>query len=124
VSRLAPLRALALLLALPGCAIELAGFVNDKTGSARIATTEALIDEAGQCPADLRIDPATFRGREGDGLLGLTECELVALKGPPTSVQLGASSTHKRETMLLYSDSSAGKTIYLFADNRLIKIIR
>jgi hypothetical protein len=81
--------ATALACLLPGCAIEMAGVVNDKTASARIATSEALVDEIGRCPADLNIDPSTFRGREGDGLLGLTECELVAIKGPPTSVQLG-----------------------------------
>jgi hypothetical protein len=110
-------------LALGGCAVEVAGFANDKSASARIATTEAVVGEDGRCTADVSIDPATFRGREGDGLLGVTECELVALKGQPLSVQTGASSRAKRETTMLYMDPT-GKTIYLFANNRLVQIVR
>lgn len=106
-----------------GCAVEVAGFANDKSATARVATSEAVVTEDGRCSADLSIDPATFRGREGNGLLGLTECELVALKGPPLSVQTGASSRAKRETTMLYMDNT-GKTIYLFADNRLVQIVR
>jgi hypothetical protein len=109
---------------LAGCAAQVTGFANDKVASATVSTAEATVDESGTCPAGLVIDPSTFRGREGDGLLGLTECELVSLKGPPTSVQTGASSSHKRETMMLYFDPASGKTIYLFADNRLVRIVR
>jgi hypothetical protein len=108
---------------LGGCAVEVAGFANDKSATARVATSEAVVGEDGRCTADLSIDPATFRGREGDGLLGLTECELVALKGQPLSVQTGASSRAKRETTMLYMDPT-GKTIYLFANNRLVQIVR
>ena len=106
-----------------GCAVEVAGFANDKSASARVATTEAVVGEDGRCTADLSIDPATFRGREGDGLLGLTECELVAAKGVPLSVQSGASSSAKRETTMLYMEPT-GKTIYLFANNRLVRVVR
>jgi hypothetical protein len=115
------LAALACLLA--GCAVEVAGFANDKSATARVATTEAVVGEDGRCTADLSIDPATFRGREGDGLLGMTECQIVALKGEPLSVQTGSSPRAKRETTMLYMDPT-GKTIYLFADNRLVRIVR
>jgi hypothetical protein len=118
------LPALLAMLVLSGCAAQVTGFVNDKTASATVSTAEATVDEAGNCPSGLVIDPSKFRGREGDGLMGATECELVALKGPPTSVQVGASSAHKRETMLLYFDPATGKTIYLFADNRLVRIVK
>jgi hypothetical protein len=109
---------------LAGCAAQVTGFADDKVASAAVSTAEATVDENGGCPAGLVIDPSTFRGREGDGLIGMTECELVAMKGAPLSVQTGASSTHKRETMLLYFDPASGKTIYLFADNRLVRIVR
>lgn len=115
--------ALGLALLLGGCAVEVAGFANDKTATARVATSEAVVGEDGRCTADLSIDPATFRGREGDGMLGMTECEVVAAKGTPLSVQSGASSRAKRETTMLYMDPT-GKTIYLFADNRLVQVVR
>ncbi|MHB2168050.1 hypothetical protein [Alsobacter sp. R-9] len=110
-------------LMLGGCAMEMTGFVNDKSATARVATTEAVVGEDGRCTADLRIDPATFRGREGDGLIGLTECELVALKGEPLSVQTGSSPRAKRETTMLYM-TPTGKVIYLFADNRLVQVVQ
>jgi hypothetical protein len=109
--------------ALGGCAVEVAGFANDKSATARVATSEAVVGEDGRCTADVSIDPATFRGREGDGLLGITECELVAARGQPLSVQSGASSSAKRETTMLYMEPT-GKTIYLFANNRLVRVVR
>jgi hypothetical protein len=110
-------------LGLGGCAVEVGGFVNDKSATARVATSEAIVAEDGRCTADLSIDPATFRGREGNGLLGVTECELVAIKGEPLSVQTGSSPRAKRETTILYMEPS-GKALYLFADNRLVQIVR
>lgn len=112
-----------LALAVGGCAMEIGGFVNDRSATARVSTSEAVVGEDGRCTADLSIDPATFRGREGDGLIGLTECELVAAKGPPLSVQTGASSAAKRETTMLYMEPT-GKTVFLFANNRLVRVIR
>lgn len=112
-----------LALLLTGCAMEVSGFVNDKSVTARAATSEAVVGEDGRCTADLSIDPALFRGREGDGLLGLTECELVAIKGKPLSVQTGASSSAKRETTMLYMEPT-GKAVYLFANNRLVRVVR
>lgn len=109
--------------ALQGCAVEIGGFANDRQASARIATTEAVVGEDGRCTADLSIDPATFRGRDGDGLVGITECELVSIKGDPLSVQTGSSPRAKRETTILYMEPT-GKAVYLFADNRLVRVVR
>jgi hypothetical protein len=110
---------------LSGCAAELVGtgFVNDKSATARVATTEAVVDEEGRCTADLSIDPALFRNRPDSGLVGMTECELVATKGTPLSVQTGASSSARRETTMLYMEPT-GKALYLFANNRLVRVIR
>jgi hypothetical protein len=109
---------------LAGCAAEVTGFRNDKTVTARVATTEAVVDESGRCSATLSIDPAVFRSRTTDqSLIGLTECELVAAKGAPLSVQSGSSPRSKRETTMLYMEPS-GKAIYLFADNRLVRVVR
>ena len=113
----------ALALALGGCALEVGGFVNEKSAVARVATSEAVVGEDGRCTADLSIDPATFRDREGDGLVGVTECELVALKGPPLSVQTGSSPQSRRETTMLYMEPT-GKSIFLFSENRLVRVVR
>lgn len=119
----APVVATALAIVLSGCAVEVGGFMNDKSALARVATTEAVVGEDGRCTADLSIDPSKFRGREGQGLIGVTECELVALKGEPLSVQTGSSPRAKRETTILYMEPT-GKALYLFADNRLVQVVR
>ena len=103
--------------------MQATGFVNDKAVSVRAATTEAVVGEDGKCTATISIDPALFRNKPDDGLLGMTECEIVAIKGEPLSVQTGASSTSRRETTLLYMEPT-GKAVFLFSDNRLIKIVR
>jgi hypothetical protein len=108
---------------LGGCALEVGGFVNEKSAVARVATSEAVVGEDGRCTADLSIDPATFRGRDGESLLGVTECELVALKGPPLSVQTGSSPQSRRETTMLYMEPT-GKSIFLFSENRLVRVVR
>ena len=108
---------------LGGCAMQATGIVNDKSVSVRAATTEAVVAEDGKCTATISIDPALFRNKPDDGLLGMTECEIVAIKGEPLSVQTGASSTSRRETTLLYMEPT-GKAVFLFSDNRLIKIVR
>ncbi len=113
----------AIALLLGGCALEVGGFVNEKSAVARVATSEAVVGEDGRCTADLSIDPATFRGRDGEGLLGVTECELVALKGPPLSVQTGSSPQSRRETTMLYMEPT-GKSIFLFSENRLVRVVR
>lgn len=116
--------ALALVAAsLGGCAMQATGIVNDKSVSVRAATTEAVVGEDGKCTATISIDPALFRNKPDDGLMGMTECEIVAIKGEPLSVQTGSSSTSRRETTMLYMEPT-GKAVFLFSDNRLIKIVR
>jgi hypothetical protein len=108
---------------LGGCAMQATGFVNEKAVSVRAATTEAVVGEDGKCTATISIDPALFRDKPDEGLLGMTECEIVAVKGAPLSVQTGSSSTSRRETTMLYMEPT-GKAVFLFSDNRLIKIVR
>jgi hypothetical protein len=108
---------------LAGCAMQATGFVNDKQATIRAATTEAVVAEDGKCTATISIDPAVFRNKPDDGLLGMTECEIVAIKGPPLSVQTGSSSSSRRETTMLYMEPT-GKAVFLFSENRLIKIVR
>lgn len=108
---------------LGGCAMQATGFVNDKQATIRAATTEAVVAEDGKCTATISIDPALFRNKPDDGLMGMTECEIVAIKGAPLSVQTGSSSTSRRETTILYMEPT-GKAVFLFSDNRLIKIVR
>ena len=108
---------------LGGCAMQATGFVNDKSVSVRAATTKAVVAEDGKCTATISIDPALFRNKPDEGLLGMTECEIVAIKGTPLSVQTGSSSTSRRETTMLYMEPT-GKAVFLFSDNRLIKIVR
>lgn len=120
---------LLLTLLLGGCAVEVAGFANDKSFVARLPppqtapAAEAVVGEDGHCSMDMNIDKAALQGRDGDALIGITECELVAIRGEPLSVQTGASSSAKRETTMLYMEPT-GKAIYLFANNRLTKVVR
>jgi hypothetical protein len=108
---------------LGGCAMQATGLVNEKSVSVRAATTEAVVGEDGKCTATISIDPALLRDKPDEGLLGMTECEIVAVKGAPLSVQTGSSSTSRRETTMLYMEPT-GKAVFLFSDNRLIKIVR
>jgi hypothetical protein len=106
-----------------GCAMQATGFVNQNQATIRAATTEAVVTEEGQCTATISLDPSLFRQKPDNDLIGMTECEIVAIKGKPLSVQIGGSSTSRRETTFLYMEPT-GKAVFLFSDNRLIKIVR
>ena len=83
-----------------------------------------VILENGQCSETLAIDLASLRGRQTDeSLQGLNECEVVALKGAPLSVQTGSSPNSRRETTMLYMEQT-GKAVYLFSDNKLTRVVR
>lgn len=83
-----------------------------------------VILENGQCSEVLSIDLNALKTRQSDeSLQGLNECELVALKGVPLSVQTGSSSNSRRETTMLYMEPT-GKAVYLFSDNKLARVIR
>ena len=83
-----------------------------------------VILDNGQCSEAVSFDLNALRARQTDeSLQGLNECELVALKGAPLSVQTGSSPNSKRETTMLYMEPN-GKAVYLFADNKLSRVIR
>lgn len=86
--------------------------------------SEPVVAEDGRCTGPVAIDLAALKTRTTDAALaGLTECELVALKGAPLSVQSGSSPRARRETTMLYMETT-GKAIYLFAENRLVRVVR
>jgi hypothetical protein len=83
-----------------------------------------IVDEDGQCTSDISFDPAPYKGKSDDALIGLGECQIVALHGePPLSVMSGASASSKRETTMLYMEAS-GKAVYLFSSNKLTRVVR
>ena len=84
----------------------------------------AIVDETGQCTETISFDSAPYKGKSDDALMGLSECQIVALHGEaPLSVMSGASQNSKRETTMLYMETS-GKAVYLFSDNRLRRVVR
>ncbi|MBB4039523.1 hypothetical protein GGR34_001165 [Microvirga flocculans] len=55
---------------------------------------------------------------------GITECDLVRLKGKPaTDVLVGESGKGQREVQVLYSEPG-GRELYFFVDNRLDRIVK
>lgn len=118
-------------LALGGCSVDMGGysFVSDgqtaKTSSAtaRVSTQEAMLGPDGACDADVSLDPST-RQAPREIAPGITECELVKLKGTrPTDVLIGESGKGQRETQVLYNEPG-GREIYMFTDNRLSRIVK
>ncbi len=83
-----------------------------------------VVGEDGRCKGSPSIDLANLKSRNTDAaLVGVSECELVALKGEPLSVQSGSSPTAKRETTILYMEAT-GKAVYLFANNQMVRVVR
>jgi hypothetical protein len=90
----------------------------------RAANQEALLEPDGSCGANLNLDPATLRGRPSAIAVGISECDLVRLKGErPTDVLIGESGKGQREVQVLYAEPG-GREIYLFNDNKLIRIVK
>ncbi|MXQ12558.1 hypothetical protein [Microvirga makkahensis] len=55
---------------------------------------------------------------------GISECELVRLKGKPaTDVLVGESGKGQREVQVLYAEPG-GRELYFFVDNRLERIAK
>ncbi len=121
---------------LGGCSVDIGGFsfasdsksAADSTASttpraapARPANQEARLTSDGEC--DGSSDSA---GRPSPAAIaeGISECELVKLKGTkPTDVLVGESGKGQRETQVLYSEPG-GREIYMFTDNRLTRIVK
>lgn len=110
-------------LGLGACSVDLGGtaFVNERSVSARIGTEEPLLGPDGRC-TEASLDPSTLRGRPQGVGLGISECDLVRLKGAPDDVLIGGSGKGEREVQALYQEPS-GKKLYLFTDNRLVRIV-
>jgi hypothetical protein len=121
--------------ALGGCSVDMGGFAftSDTRGgqttmttssiSARASTQEATLMPDGECSAGVSLDPST-RPLPPAIAEGITECELVKLKGArPTDVLIGESGKGQRETQVLYAEPG-GREIYMFTDNRLSRIVK
>ncbi len=114
---------------LGGCSLDLfgsgiaSGPGGTSTATARLSTREPVLTNEGTCETDASLDPSSLRPRPTDVALGITECDLVKLKGKPTDVLIGESGKGQREAQVLYSEPT-GREIYLFTDNRLTRIIK
>lgn len=121
--------------ALCGCSVDMGGFAfqsetkggvtttTTKTASAGISTREPVLTPEGDCSVGASLDPST-RPAPKEIAPGITECELVKLKGkPPTDVLIGESGKGQREVQVLYSEPG-GRELYLFTDNRLSRIVK
>ena len=121
--------------ALGGCSVDMGGFsftsdtrdgqttTTTSSVSARASTQEATLMPDGQCSAGVSLDPST-RPLPPSIAEGITECELVKLKGTrPTDVLIGESGKGQRETQVLYAEPG-GREIYMFTDNRLSRIVK
>lgn len=131
--RVAVLLACAAMLA--GCSVDMGGFsfmsetrdgqtkMTTASATGRVSTREAMLTPEGVCEAGVSLDPST-RPLPKEIAEGITECELLRLKGtPPTDVLIGESGKGQREVQVLYAEPG-GRELYLFTDNRLTRIVR
>lgn len=121
--------------ALGGCSVDMGGFAfqsetkggvtttTTTSGSAGISTREPVLTPEGECSVGVSLDPST-RPLPKEIAPGITECELVKLKGkPPTDVLIGASGKGQREVQVLYAEPG-GRELYFFVNNRLERIAK
>ena len=121
--------------ALGGCSVDMGGFAfqsetkrgvtttTTTTGSIGASTQEPVLTPDGECSVGASLDPSV-RPLPAAIAEGITECELVRLKGTrPTDVLIGESGKGQRETQVLYSEPG-GREIYMFTDNRLSRIVK
>jgi hypothetical protein len=93
------------------------------SATAAVSTQEPVLLPDGTCSAGVSLDPST-RPLPPQIAEGITECELVRLKGaPPADVLVGESGKGQRETQVLYAEPG-GREIYMFTDNRLSRIVK
>jgi len=113
------------LLALAACSPERAKPVAAVPAASSAAPNfGAVVDEGGQCTETISFDATPYKGKPDETLVGLSECQIVAIHGEaPLSVMTGASQQSRRETTMLYMEPN-GKAIYLFSDNRLKRVVR
>lgn len=121
--------------AIGGCSVDMGGFAfqsqtkggvtttTTTSGSAGISTREPVLTPEGECSVGVSLDPST-RPLPKEIAPGITECELVKLKGKaPTDVLIGESGKGQREVQVLYAEPG-GRELYLFTDNRLGRIVK
>ncbi|MCZ8042857.1 MAG: hypothetical protein Q8R85_07475 [Bosea sp. (in: a-proteobacteria)] len=121
--------------ALGGCSVDMGGFAftsdtrEGRSGPVTTTTTSSLTASASTLEATLTPDGECSAGTSARPLPpaiteGITECELVKLKGTrPTDVLIGDSGKGQREVQVLYSEPG-GREIYMFTDNRLSRIVK
>lgn len=109
---------------LSGCSLEVlgTGIWGDQKATVRAANTEATVSADGTCTADVNLDPAILRTRQGANLMGRSECEIVRAKGRPAETIIRQEGNQRLVT-LRYEEN---KTIlsYIFKDNQLTQITR
>jgi hypothetical protein len=122
-------------LALGGCSVDIGGFSfmseNSEDRAADPASTAIASAPARVVPQDGRVTAEGACETDASGQVlppaiaeGITECELVRLKGTrPTDVLIGDSGKGQREVQVLYSEPG-GREIYMFTDNRLARIVK
>lgn len=120
---------------LGGCSVDMGGFAFTPETSGGETTTRtaqaaiAIPPRAAAAPEGLTADGECSTGAAGSPpppaiAEGITECELVTLKGAkPTDVLIGESGKGQRETQVLYAEPG-GREIYMFTDNRLSRIVK
>jgi hypothetical protein len=113
-------------LGLGGCSLELGG--GGSSRQIQVAATsparEPVLLSDGTCESDATLFPAGPRSSASEIALGVSECDLVRLKGAkPDDVLIGQGGTGQREVQVLYAEPG-GRELYLFTDNKLTKIVK
>lgn len=117
--------------AVGGCSVDVGGVATTtgpagtRTASANAAvtTSEPVLLPDGECSATVALSPST-RPAPSEVAPGITECELVRLKGTkPLDVLVGESGKGQREAQVMYM-GPGGREIYFFTDNRLTRTFK
>lgn len=132
--------------ALAGCAYNISaiGGANDRSASASVGSGGVQAQATGPSGTSTYMSPAPVAAPARDygpvlradgtctqpwtGAMpaaiepGIAECALVAAKGAPVDVLIGGSGKGQREVQVLYQEPT-GKKVYLFSDNRLVRIV-
>lgn len=140
--RVAAVIAPALAVALAGCSYNISaiGVANDRSASASVGSGGVHAQQTGPSGTSVYSSPAPapnygpvlradgtcsqpFAGPAPAAIVpGISECALVAAKGAPVDVLVGGSGKGQREVQVLYQEPT-GKKVYLFSDNKLVRIV-
>jgi len=140
IRRMALAVAPALAVLLAGCSYNISaiGVANDRSASVSAGSGGVYAQQTGPSGTSVYSAPAPNYGPvlRADGTCsqpfagpvptaiepGVSECALVAAKGAPVDVLVGGSGKGQREVQVLYQEPT-GKKVYLFSDNRLVRIV-